>query len=114
MLYHKDLGFPKNVSLPQGTFGLTYGHHARQAAASDRYGDVSQDLPATIDTTLATVVELEILDGRIAKIVYRDHFNDELDLVFAIIPGQWFVKTVWVNVKSDPHHTLDRGRYQAA
>jgi len=116
MLYHVEVGMPKTLALPHGTLSLAYSHHARTAAAFDRYGDVSEFLPATLDTREAQVIEVETDDmGHTVKVVYRLDYDDEVDMVLAVaVDGRAFVKTMWLNLKNDSHCTLDRARYAVA
>ena len=108
-LYHHEVYIPTNIKLPTGAYSLTYSQHARQAARSDRYGHIP--LPAYIDTSKAMLIEVEIENGKILKILYRSQLNDKLDVCIVVIPGRWFVKTLWINESSDKHFTLNRNKY---
>lgn len=96
-----------------GVIDLNYSNHALQAANNDRYGNI--DLPDSVDTNKAKLIELEVVNNRyLSKIVYRMEYDSEYDICIVIIPERWFVKTVWLNRKSDKHRTLDRSKYQLA
>lgn len=112
-LYHFQLGIPKQYKTNYGIMSLKYSRHAQMAASSDRYGYIQ--LPNTLDTSKAQAVEVEIdSEGCISKILYRTAYDDKHDLCLAIIPNQRFVKTVWLNVKTDKHETLDTFKYTKA
>jgi hypothetical protein len=110
-LYHADAyGFPQNAQSGARVLTLNYTYHARQAAQSDRYGAV--DLPATLDTGAALLIEAEIdSGGALVKAVWRVRYDNELDLVLVVIPASATVKTVWINRHNDTHRTLDKSRY---
>lgn len=112
-LFHVDLGFPRNVIWPEGTYDLHYGNHARQAARADRYGDVTDLLPDELNTRQAKVVEAEIVGRRVIKIVYRIRLDSTRDLCLVVNSHQnpFFVRTVWVNESTDRHRSLDKTRY---
>jgi antitoxin component of MazEF toxin-antitoxin module len=108
MLFHRDVGFPKNVQMMTGVLNLRYSQHALRAAREDRYGIM--ELPETLDVTNGKPVEIEVEDGRVVKSVYRASYDDEIDMVIVVQPDG-FVKTVWFNMKTDKHKTLDRSKY---
>lgn len=112
-LYHKDVFLPP-VALPQGRFKLTYGRHARRAANNDRYGYIP--LPAYINTRSCEVIEIELTDNTLTKIVYRQAIDATCDMCIVIIPRvyEWFVKTVWLNHSDDKHVTLNRCNYDTS
>lgn len=60
-LYHREIGFPKNIKLPTGVFRLEHSNHSRMAASTDRYGIIK--LPTILDTSKATLIELEVEEG---------------------------------------------------
>lgn len=109
-LYHKDVFVPHNVirRLPIGWFRLRYGIHAKRAA-NLRFLPILSGL----DTYKAEPIEFEVVNGQTRKIVFRTPINNDLHLSLAIdvTCRPWFVKTVWHNLASDQHKTLDRSRY---
>jgi len=111
-LYHYTLGFPRGFSSKVGRVNLKYGRHALEASQNDRYGAVK--LPLNIDTNAAACIETEIDQGQVLKLVYRVPYNAGLDLVLVVIPrgSEFFVKTVWLNQKTDKHLTLDVSKYE--
>lgn len=110
-LYHFQVGFPKGFISRIGTVPLQYTKHAQDAAAADRYGALK--LPTSIDTNKAICIEAEIESGRVLKLVYRLGYTDTLDLIVVVVPcGLSFrAKTVWANLHTDKHATLNSERY---
>lgn len=108
MLYHKDIYMPK-LPMPNGIFKLEYSEHAKREAFRDRYGAIR--LPSQLITQDATIIEVEVINRKPTKILYRLPYDINHDIMLAVKPGEWFVKTVWINRKSDNHRTLDRSKY---
>jgi len=113
ILYHTEIGFPRNFQPPKGTHKLQYSRHALEATLDDRYGKIPVLNQINVDKL--QLVELGVQDRRVSKLVYRGRLDQERDMVVVVIPkpnGQpWFVKTVWINLQSDAHKTLNRARY---
>ena len=107
--YHTELGFPKNVDLPSGTFNLSYSYHAKNASYDDRYGQMN--LPNTLNVDGAKLIEIEVEGNEVVKGVYRTSYNTDLDLIIVMIPQTSFVKTVWFNKTTDVHKTLQAWKY---
>lgn len=110
-LYHTEVFVPATLKLPNGTFSLEYSSHAIEQSYRHRE---RLDLPKFIDTRKATPIEIEADNqNRIQKILYRMELNKDKDIIVVVIPMQrmWLVKTVWANLKTDNHKTLDTSRY---
>ena len=110
-LYHFKLGFPKGFNPKVGTKYLNYTHHALGASRSDRYGAI--ELPKTINTSEAVCIEADICGAVVDKLVYRLSYNSTLDLCIVVVPNctAFKVLTVWLNLKTDHHRTLNASRY---
>jgi hypothetical protein len=109
-LYHRDIGLPVSAKKFQiGEIKLIYSMHARFEAQADRYQLIS--LPTVLDTNKATLIEVEILGGRLNKLVWRANYSEVFDLII-VLGASGTVKTVWLNLKSDTHKTLDRSKYR--
>lgn len=111
-LYHAEVGLPERYRHPNSMVPVAYSNHARRAAGDDRYGSIP--LPGVLHLTRFETVEVEISGGRVSKIVVRGPLDDTRDAVYVLIPNfgkRWFCKTVWVNLNSDQHKTLDKSRY---
>lgn len=112
--YHKDIGFPPDLTLPRGfnpVLDLKYGSHAREEAMAEKYGILQ--LPRRIDIRKTEIFEVATRRGSniIQKICVRMAHDDKKDIVIVIMVPQGFVKTVWANLKTDTHRTLNRANY---
>ena len=118
-LYHREVGFPPNFSPARaftGKINLEYSRHAMKAAVTDRYYALHHPKwPFTIEANPEHLIEILVENGAVTKGVFRIPYNDKLDLVFEINPANWrgasFVRTVWINLRDDPHATLDASKY---
>jgi hypothetical protein len=111
-LYHKDVYLPKEqVNKIAGLYQLRFSHHAINACLSDRYGMIVP--PKQIQINENNVIELEIAQNQVNKIVVRIDYNQFKDLVLVLLPDG-FCKTVWLNEKSDKHKTLNKSVYARA
>lgn len=108
-LYHKDVFLPQRVK-ETAVLKLQYSLHARTEAESDRYGRIS--LPLVLDTRRADLIEAEVepVSRRVLKRVYRAPLDKERDIVLVVNPDG-FVRTVWVNLKTDQHRSLDKRKF---
>ncbi|AVD99363.1 hypothetical protein SEA_BILLNYE_191 [Streptomyces phage BillNye] len=115
VLYHSDIFLPGWFTAPTRRVKVDYGHHAKREALADRYGEIA--LPAYVNLKRFRVIEVGVINGRVSKILFRGKLDNERDLCIVLIPrgdNPWRCKTVWVNLNSDKHKTLDRSRYAAA
>jgi hypothetical protein len=129
ILYHADIGFPKNFVPPKGRYQLEYSRHALEASLDDRYGKIPKLTTLSVDHM--KIIELGVQNGKISKILYRGtlaciecHQNKlpqgncphpKRDMCIVVIPKPnqpWYVKTVWINLQSDKHKTLDESKYE--
>ncbi len=118
-LYHRDVFLPAKITkkVQCRVLSLTYSRHALEEANSDRFGTAV--LPETLDTSKAEVIEVELNPaGFPCKAVYRVSMDVERDLVIVVsYPNKGceaVVRTVWINLKSDKHKTLNKIQYVAA
>ncbi len=112
-LFHIEVFVPPRLAKPCFQGRLRYSRHALEASKDDRFGDIS--LPKFFDATDAKLIEVELGDDcqTVLKQVWRQKLDDKRDLVL-VIGSNGLVRTVWINLHSDRHHTLDRGRYVKA
>lgn len=113
-LYHFEVYIPPTLTVTPYSGALRYSYHAREEARSDRYGHI--DLPPTLDAGRGTLIEVETSadwdkgPAEVNKYVWRQPLDAERDLVLVVQPDG-FVRTVWVNVLTDTHKTLNRHKY---
>jgi len=108
--FHADVCMPESMRVPIHTGRLRYGHHAREESQKDRFG--SFKLPEQINFDEARLIEAEYDSDAEAcvKQVWRQPLDDRRDIVLVVKPGG-FVKTVWINLRTDSHNTLRRENY---
>lgn len=111
-LFHKEVHLPELLTKPVYEGRLRYSAHAQAEASNDRYGQIN--LPEVFTAANAELIEVEatLQDNRpeIVKQLWRMPLDAARDLVFSVMPNG-VVRTVWVNLRSDKHSTLNRGRY---
>jgi hypothetical protein len=111
-LYHYQIGFPTNMERRTGTINVTYSNHAKDAARNDRYGQAR--LAAVVNLDAARLIEAEVnAAGTLVKGVYRMQYDSQRDIVLVLLfDGRGaFAKTVWFNLRTDKHSTLQAWRY---
>src|ERR1700690_1486896 len=107
-LYHFEIGFPSWFKAPTATVKPEYGSHSRKEALTDRYGNIT--LPETMDLGQSKVIGLGVEGNKVVKMVVRGQLDSTRDIC-VVLTNTGFVKTVWVNLRSDTHKTLDRTKY---
>jgi hypothetical protein len=131
MLYH--FLFPiASVILSQvrttGKVRPTYSQHARVKASQN-----SIKLPQILDYSSCVPFEIECnRDGKVIKVGYRTRYKGrqngdikpdikldkkvakELDLILVVNTRNNFVRTIWLNRRSDQHKSLRLSRYANA
>jgi hypothetical protein len=109
-LFHKDVFMPPSAKSPVFEGKLKYSFHAIKASQSDRFGDIT--LPEMFSVANAELIESELSDdGKVVlKQVWRQALDDKRDLVL-VITRDGRVKTVWINLRSDKHRTLQVDKY---
>lgn len=109
-LYHAQVHLPAAFARPIFEGRLNYGAHAKNAAKSDRYGHF--ELPECFFARNARLIEAELDTDRniITKQVWRQQLDSHRDLVL-VINRDGFVRTVWINLRSDRHTSLNTARY---
>ena len=113
-IYHAEIGFPKIVNVLYGQrFILSFSTHAKLACRNDRYGFIIP--PTAVTVTEKNLIEVETENGVITKVLVRVPYerDSKKDISIAFIPqGKFgFVKTLWLNLTSDIHTTLDKSKY---
>ena len=112
-LFHKEVFWPAPLErlMPRGVQNAIYSNHAHRAAQNDRYGHIM--LPKFFNLDEAYIFEAECY-GPDLKVVFRYPYDEVFDLVVAAIPQRrsgLYVKTVWLNARTDNHKTLDKEKY---
>jgi len=108
-LYHFEVGFPAWFRRPTAVVKPEYGSHSRVEAFTDRYGDIR--LPETINLAEFNVIEIGAEGTKVLKMLVRGRLDQRRDICI-VLTNTGFVKTVWVNLRTDLHRTLDRSKYR--
>lgn len=113
-LFHRDVLMPPAlVAQACKRFALTFSGHAKVACRTDRYGVIIP--PTSINPQAAQLIEVEAVKDVVVKAVIRIPHDSTRDLIIVYVPdGETaMVKTLWFNLNSDKHYTLDKSRYVA-
>ncbi len=112
-LFHSEVFMPERYKAPIFEGELRYRPHALDEAKRDRYGNI--ELPSFFNAAQAELIEAEFDVDRdqVTKQVWRQRLDATRDIVLVIGRGG-FVRTVWVNLRSDKHRTLNRAKYVRA
>lgn len=90
---------------------LTYTHHAMREALNDRYGTLAgRHFPTKLEGGWLLVEVESSFPGKVDKFVVRKPVDDRRSLVLVIRRGG-VVVTLWTNLNSDGHATLNRERF---
>jgi hypothetical protein len=111
LLFHKDIYIPDHAKKPLHEGSLRYGTHATHVASGGGdYGVI--ELPKEFASKGAVLIEVELNErtGAVEKQVWRQPFDAEWDICFPMIKDG-FIKTVWLNRRTDTHKTLDRKKF---
>lgn len=106
--YNVAIGFPACFKGLRGACEPKYSGHAKEQAREDRHGPFT--LPKRIDLEKAKAVEVTYEHGLLTKVVLRVDYDARRDLVI-VLRSSGVVPTVWGNLKSDIHKTLDRSKF---
>jgi hypothetical protein len=89
---------------------VTYTAHAKGRASEKNI-----ILPRSVYINAGDVVELELTNNRLSKLVVRQPLDKKRDRVMVLVPNGecWTCITVWTNNKTDKHSTLNKARLTA-
>ena len=103
----KDGKYNKAVYLPEMKwkdvdYQLRYSPHSQEQMEVKEI----ESAPNFINLTQVELVEMEVAYGKPFKVVVRQPYDGEFDIVHVILLKGLIVKTVWLNSRSDKHRTL--------
>ena len=109
-LFHREVFMPETLlnQIVGKEVKFSFSHHAKSECRNDRYGFIIP--PTSVKVEASKVVELESTDGKVSKVVYRQALDAQRDIVLVFLPDG-FVKTLWINLASDNHRTLNKGAF---
>lgn len=120
-LYHSDIFICTKLRAraEQTIFRkLVWSRHAQLELIRDPYGMVpAEKIPHTFNARDWTLIELEVVEGKLTKYVFRRPVDAWRSLVIVLRPaccGNATVVTTWTNRTADTHDTLDRSKYATA
>lgn len=97
---------------------LVWSRHAQLELVNDKYGMIpAEKIPHNFDAKDWELVELEVVEGKLTKYVFRRPVDAWRSLVIVLRPaccGNATVVTTWTNRTADTHDTLDRSKYATA
>lgn len=115
MRYHKSLGFPTTLIIPDMMVNLGYTHHAKDRRKREGQYKVSL-LPPQIKVCKDNIIEIHTndninIDKALIKYPYTNTKN--LILVLKLFPNKKHatVITFWINRKTDNHDTVKTTLY---
>jgi hypothetical protein len=113
MRYHRELGFPKTIILPQNPLYLIYSKHA-----TVRYGENALNFNLKkIKIKLEDIIEIRTKDNiKCSSLLVRKKLDSNRDIILSlkISIKKAVVITLWVNNKKDNHKTLNKNLYDIA
>lgn len=114
--YHRDIGLPSNITVPQREVTCEYTGHAERERYKDRYSFIPK--LEKVNLRDCEVIEVTVAENRVSKVLVRvpHPTSSRDDIVMVLRPGAkkdqpWTVVTNWVNRRSDKHRSLDRSKY---
>jgi hypothetical protein len=111
MKFFQRLNIATTPRLAQLTFSarpLKLTHHAAMRAQ-----EKSIPCPTELTIDRGDVVEVELTNDRISKLVIRQPIGgSDYDMVLVIVPADssWRALTAWCNHRTDTHVTLNKAR----
>lgn len=111
LMFHKDVFIPDFAKVPLHEGAVKYSKHAGNVCMGG--GSYEQiPLPPVFVAKNATLIEVELnpVTGEVEKQVWRQPLNEEYDMCFPMM-ADGFIKTVWLNHKTDTHKTLNKGKF---
>ena len=83
MIYNIQTGLPKSAEIWFGRkLRLLYSNHAKFACLNDKYGVIYKP-PFVIEVTSGNLIEVELINGSIVKLVIRLAYDEKFDVTLA-------------------------------
>lgn len=113
-IYHKTVGFPKDIVVPDRIFHLGYTNHARERARDRVKGFMV--LPSIVRLTQENLIEIHTDDNKfIKKAVVKLHYDKKRDIVLVMEirypEKKAVVITLYYNKKNHSFETLDKTKF---
>lgn len=115
MFYHKKLGFPQEVEIPDIEFRLQYTRHALMRSKQRLRYVGRKEVPKVLTVKKNKIVEMELIDGKMFGCTIRLMHDKKVDIVLILRFNhkKKFAKvvTVWFNERKDNHRKIDLTKY---
>lgn len=115
MNYHKDLGFPDTLTIPNVILHLQYTLHAQDRKTREGKYNELKVLPTIIRTNPSNIFEIETEDNVYCKkILIRIGYDYKRDITLVLEPlssTKAKVITFWLNNKGDKHKNFNKDKY---
>ena len=103
----KDGKYNEQVYMPElkwkdVDYQLRYSPHSKEQMEIKGIDEA----PNFINFSQVEIVEMEVASGKPFKVLARQAYDSEFDIVHVILLKSLIVKTVWLNGRSDKHRTL--------
>ena len=114
-LYHSKIYIPVELKIPLGKLYVRYSDHALNEAERERKFRRLKNifLHKNIYVESENVVEIEVNNNVVIKVLYRIPYDDNYDLLLAVNFPNGLVKTVWLNSIHDNHESLNKEKYES-
>ena len=110
MLYHKDIGFPASLRIPEGIVQLWYSIHAKERFFGKYRGSLI--LPSFIKITKDNIIEATTENNiNCKKVMVRTRYDERRDMCIVLSPYNGKVVTIWLNDKREVHEITDKSKY---
>lgn len=107
--FHRSIGFPDSLLLPEGEYPITKTSHAKERSNVNEYGSFA--LPDTIEFSRRDIVEVKVRDKQVWRILIRQSYNSEFDVCYVLEFPDYTLVTSWRNHKHDTRETVDKRDY---
>lgn len=99
--YNEQVYMPE-INWRDVDYQLRYSPHAQEQMLSKGIDEA----PNFINLSQVDIVEMEVANGKPFKVLARQPYDGEYDIVHVILLKSLVVKTVWLNHRNDKHRTL--------
>lgn len=124
-IYHKDLGFPNTLHIPDFQVHLEYSHHAQERTKRKKLNQDGSEsdtmlydlnlLPKMVRISKENIFEIETKNNkRCKKVLIRIKYDNKRDMILVLqILHKKLAKvvTLWLNARKDNHKTINMEKY---
>jgi len=113
--YHKELGFPNTLVVPNILVNLQYTTHALERREREGKHDELKVLPTIVRVTPENVFEVNTFDNiHCKKVSVRINYDFKRDIILVLellSESKAKVITFWLNSKKDLHKNFNKDKY---